>query len=57
MWWGVLVASAGAVCSGVATVMMALAARAVPTPRPPSRRGDSGRLVPVRGATQRSSAP
>jgi hypothetical protein len=24
MWWGVLVASAGAVCSGVATVMMAL---------------------------------
>jgi drug/metabolite transporter (DMT)-like permease len=30
VWWGVLVALAGAVCSGVAAVMQALAARAVP---------------------------
>jgi drug/metabolite transporter (DMT)-like permease len=39
VWWGVLVALAGAVCSGVAAVMQALAARAVP---------DAGRGVHVR---------
>lgn len=30
MWWGLLVALAGAVCAGVGAVMQALAARAVP---------------------------
>ncbi|NMO88576.1 hypothetical protein [Actinomycetospora sp. TBRC 11914] len=38
MWWGVLVALVGAVCSGNAAVMQALAARAVP---------DAGRGVHV----------
>ena len=38
VWWGVLVALIGAVCSGVAAVVQALAARAVP---------DSGRGVHV----------